>query len=231
MRVTSMVQDRTAVKTRIILATIECIEKDGYNAVTTRNVAQAAGVNNAAINYYFGSKDNLLEETFTFTLSHFFVDLKEILKDHDLNAYCLLKVFLAFLLQGFVNYPNMVRTYFLVPAVFQKYGRSFLRQFEQFLETVARRIQKENAALTEREIRLSLLQIVSAVLSLCLPLDFFHGFSGIDPKDPVMQMVYIDHLLTRYLNWVDPHDIQKDEQKVAQLLVKIKNTQVFDRPD
>ena len=31
-----MVQDRTAVKTRIILATIECIEKDGYNAVTTR---------------------------------------------------------------------------------------------------------------------------------------------------------------------------------------------------
>ena len=35
------------------------------------NVAQAAGVNNAAINYYFGSKDNLLEETFTFTLSHF----------------------------------------------------------------------------------------------------------------------------------------------------------------
>ena len=42
-----------------------------------------------------------------------------------------------------------------------------------------------------------------------------------------MQMVYIDHLLTRYLNWVDPHDIQKDEQKVAQLLVKIKNTQEF----
>mgnify|MGYP000882992953 CR=1 FL=1 len=28
-----MVQDRTAIKTRIILATIECIEKDGYNAV------------------------------------------------------------------------------------------------------------------------------------------------------------------------------------------------------
>ena len=117
----------------------------------------------------------------------------------------------------------------MVPAVFQKYGHSFLRQFEQFLET-SPADQKENAALTERE-WLSLLQIVSAVLSLCLPLDFFHGFSGIDPKDPVMQMVYIDHLLTRYLNWVDPHDIQKDEQKVAQLLVKIKNTQVFDRPD
>ena len=226
-----MVQDRTAVKTKIILATIECIEKDGYNAVTTRNVAQAAGVNNAAINYYFGSKDKLLADTFNFTLSHFFIDLKEILKDKDLNAYSLLKVFLVFLLQGFVNYPNMVRTYFLIPDVFLKYGQSFLRQFEQFLMTVTGRIQSENPALSEMEIRFSLMQIISVIFSLCLPLDFFQHFSGINPQDPVTQIAYIDHLLTHYLTWIDPHEIKKGEQKVAELLDRIKNTQDFDRPD
>lgn len=231
MRVTGMVQDRTAVKTKIILATIECIEKDGYNAVTTRNVAQAAGVNNAAINYYFGSKDNLLEETFTFTLSHFFIDLNEILKDHNLNTYSLLKVFLSFLLEGLINYPNLVRAYFSVPDVFHKFGQSFLRQLEQFLETIAERIRKENSALTEREIRLSLMQIISVIISLCLPLDLFHGFSGLDLKDPATRTAYIDHLLTRYLNWVNPLEIKEDEQKVAQLLNKIKNTLDFDRPD
>ncbi|HBR29180.1 MAG TPA: hypothetical protein DD734_09940 [Firmicutes bacterium] len=226
-----MVQDRAAVKTQIILATIECIEKDGYNAVTTRNVAQAAGVNNAAINYYFGSKDNLLEETFAFTLSHFFIDIKEILKDKSLNAYSLLKVLLAFLLQGFINYPNMVRTYFLVPDLFRQYGQSFLQQVEQFLETVSDRIHNENPALSEKEIRVSLMQIISVILSLCLPLDFLQDFSGIDPKDPPTQMAYIDHLLTHYLDWVNPLEIKEDEQKVTQLLERIKNTQDFDRPD
>ncbi|NLM36524.1 MAG: TetR/AcrR family transcriptional regulator [Firmicutes bacterium] len=226
-----MVQDRTTVKTKIILATIECIEKDGYNAVTTRNVAQAAGVNNAAINYYFGSKDHLLEETFTFTLSHFFIDLNEILKDNDLPTYSLLKVFLSFLLEGIVNYPNLVRAYFSVPDVVQKFGQSFLRQLDQFMETIAERIPKENPALTEREIRLSLMQIISVIISLCLPLDLFQGFSGLDPKDPATQMAYIDHLLTRYLTWVNPLEIKENEQKVAQLLDKIKNTLDFDRPD
>lgn len=226
-----MVQNRAAIKTKIILATIECLEKDGYNAVTTRNVAQAAEVNNAAINYYFGSKDKLLEETFNFTLSHFFIDIKEILKDKDLNAYSLLKVLLAFLLQGFVNYPNMVRTYFLIPDVFRKYGQSFLRQLEQFLENVVGRIQEENPALNEKEIRVSLMQIISVILSLGLPLDFFQSFSGIDLKDPATQMAYIDHLLSHYLNWVNPHEITKGDQKATQLLERIKNTQDFDPLD
>lgn len=225
-----MVQDRTAVKTQIILATINCIEKDGYNAVTTRNVAQAAGVNNAAINYYFGSKDNLLEETFAFTLSHFFIDIKEILKDKALNAYSLLKVFLSFLLQGVNHYPNMVRTYFLVPDIFRNYGHAFLKQVEQFLETVSVQIQRENPTLSEEEIRISLVQIISVILSLCLPLDFLQDFSGIDPKDPATQMAYLDHLLTHYLNWVDPLAIKEDQPKVTRLLEKIQNTQDFDRP-
>jgi len=66
-----MVQDRESVKKRIIQATIICIEKDGIQSLTTRSVAKEAGVNNAAINYYFGSKDKLLEETLKQITDHF----------------------------------------------------------------------------------------------------------------------------------------------------------------
>ncbi|MDP4095119.1 MAG: TetR family transcriptional regulator, partial [Bacillota bacterium] len=49
-------------KERIILATIELIEKKGINSITTRGIASTANVNSAAINYYFGSKEKLLDE-------------------------------------------------------------------------------------------------------------------------------------------------------------------------
>ena len=48
-----------SVEDRIILAAIECIEKYGISGATNRQIALIAGVNNAAINYYFRSKDEL----------------------------------------------------------------------------------------------------------------------------------------------------------------------------
>ena len=46
---------------RIILATIECLERFGVTGTTVRRITEAAGVNVAAINYYFGDKEALLE--------------------------------------------------------------------------------------------------------------------------------------------------------------------------
>jgi AcrR family transcriptional regulator len=36
--------------------------EDGYKAVSLRHITAAAGVNLAAIHYYFGSKEELLDE-------------------------------------------------------------------------------------------------------------------------------------------------------------------------
>ena len=40
---------------KIILATIECLEKYGFQGTTIRKIAEAAGSNSAAVNYYFRS--------------------------------------------------------------------------------------------------------------------------------------------------------------------------------
>ena len=46
---------------RIIATTINIIGQEGIQNLTTRSIAKAAAVNIAAINYYFGSKDKLVE--------------------------------------------------------------------------------------------------------------------------------------------------------------------------
>lgn len=46
----------------ILTAAVELIGEIGWAQVTTRRVAERAGVNNALIHYYFGSKEALLRE-------------------------------------------------------------------------------------------------------------------------------------------------------------------------
>ncbi len=50
---------------RILDATAALIAEIGWNEVTTRRIAERAGVNNALIHYYFGTKEALLLEAAT----------------------------------------------------------------------------------------------------------------------------------------------------------------------
>jgi AcrR family transcriptional regulator len=47
-------------RTRILEAAFRCLARDGYAALSVREIARDAGVNHALINYYFGSKDRLV---------------------------------------------------------------------------------------------------------------------------------------------------------------------------
>ena len=71
--------DTTATEEKIITATVECIEKYGIKGTTIRQIAETAGVNIAAINYYFRSKDQLFEAVFTKVASRIFLPLMRIL--------------------------------------------------------------------------------------------------------------------------------------------------------
>jgi AcrR family transcriptional regulator len=46
-------------KERILAATIDLLERDGWDSVTVRKIGAEAGVNIALVNYHFGSKTNL----------------------------------------------------------------------------------------------------------------------------------------------------------------------------
>ncbi|HEX6127944.1 MAG TPA: TetR/AcrR family transcriptional regulator [Candidatus Limnocylindria bacterium] len=47
---------------RLLRATVELVADHGWNAVTTRQIAERAGAQQALINYHFGSKERLLSD-------------------------------------------------------------------------------------------------------------------------------------------------------------------------
>ena len=53
-----------ATRDRVFLAAERLFARDGFQAVSVRDITAEAGVNLAAVNYHFGSKDGLLFEIF-----------------------------------------------------------------------------------------------------------------------------------------------------------------------
>lgn len=51
-------------KERILTAAEELFARHGFDGASLRQLTAAAGVNLAAVNYHFGSKDRLIEEVF-----------------------------------------------------------------------------------------------------------------------------------------------------------------------
>lgn len=57
--------------------------KKGFAATRTRDIAEAAGINLALLNYYFRSKQKLFELIILDTLSNFFKSIQTILSDEE----------------------------------------------------------------------------------------------------------------------------------------------------
>lgn len=58
-------QQRVATRMSILEATAECLVKDGYSAMTTRQIAERAGVAQSTLMHHFPTREALLVETVT----------------------------------------------------------------------------------------------------------------------------------------------------------------------
>ncbi len=103
--------ETTAAEEKIITATVECIEKYGIKGTTIRQIAEVAGVNSAAINYYFRSKDILIDRCMKQTLHNAF-DWEDVdkLPGSTANERC--KAVFNDILEGGINYPGITRAHF-----------------------------------------------------------------------------------------------------------------------
>lgn len=65
-----MYKEPGGTKLALIMAAGELFAESGIEGQGVRTIAEKAGVNIAAINYHFGSKENLYVETFRYVISH-----------------------------------------------------------------------------------------------------------------------------------------------------------------
>jgi len=95
-------------KENILRSTLLLIKADGFDELTTRKIAASAGVNISLVNYYFGSKEKLLNEALRIILDTF-NDCFAPLDDDTLDPKERLRLFLLNYIDHLYQYPKAIR--------------------------------------------------------------------------------------------------------------------------
>ncbi len=99
---------RTPPEQRVLIATLDCIAERGLAGTTARAIAAKADVNPAAVNYYFRSKERLVEAALRYAWSHVSEDIGRIMTETKGKVQSR-KVVAQYLIEGAVRYPNIIR--------------------------------------------------------------------------------------------------------------------------
>ncbi len=104
-------EKRRKTKQEIIQAAITCINEHGLNNTTIRKIAQVAGVNSAAISYYFGSREELLTKAMEIALDNAF-DFGGFQYMENDDYKTILKIILKDWKRGAAAYPGIFHAHF-----------------------------------------------------------------------------------------------------------------------
>ncbi|MGO8694116.1 MAG: TetR family transcriptional regulator [Rectinemataceae bacterium] len=99
---------RATPEERILVAALDCIAESGLEATTVRSIAAKAGLNAAAVNYYYRSKEKLVEAALRSAWVHVSEDIERIMRAAE-NPGEALEAATRFLLEGAFRYPNIIR--------------------------------------------------------------------------------------------------------------------------
>ena len=188
---------QTEAEERIVGAAIMCIEEFGLQGATIRRIAEKAGLNSAAINYYFRSKDRLLEKATDVSLQNAF-DWKDYQVPAGFSAQERIEAVLTRLIEGAHAFPGLTRAHFFCAFAQGKYDQPGIKRLNQFLEELLQSIKPLCTDKEEGELRLAITQIMSAafLLPALLP-KLFDEFSRCDLTGKDMLHAYIHRIVTR----------------------------------
>lgn len=183
---------------KIITAAVECIEKYGIKGTTIRQIAEQAGVNIAAINYYFRSKDVLIERCMQQTLHNAF-DWDDIIQLPGDTAAEHCKAIFHDILEGGLNYPGVTRAHFYDLLVEGKYTAPLSTAINGFLDNLVADMKARGATLPDSELYLACAQITNAVMMFILSPQLFTEKYGLNLQDQETRKEYVNRLVDRLL--------------------------------
>jgi TetR/AcrR family transcriptional regulator, regulator of cefoperazone and chloramphenicol sensitivity len=193
-----MTENSASIEDKIILAAIDCIEKYGLSGATNRQIAALAGVNNAAINYYFRSKDVLIRRCMEITLKNAF-DLGEMPAMPGASAQERCIAILGDLIAGGCNYPGITRGHFHQLLTEGEYDALLVERVNQFVTDLAEDLENRGCPLAMDELKLALTQIVSNAILAVLAPRLFEIQHGLDLCKPDMRQKYVTRLVSHLL--------------------------------
>ena len=140
---------------RIILATLDSIAEFGLEGTTVRVIAAKAGLNPAAVNYYFRSKDRLVEEALRGAWTHVSEDIDRIIAAR-VGGRETMRTATAFLIEGAWRYPKLIRAIIVEHPVLRLEVATYLKE-------IFTRVARQSGSTKDGELG-SVLLIAFAVL-------------------------------------------------------------------
>lgn len=198
-----MAQDEISTNQKIIMAVISCIEKEGVHSVTTRSIAREAGVNIAAINYYFGSKEKLVEEAFEYITKDFMMDCRNIIERKDSSKQEIINEFLDYIFTGCIGYPNVMRAFFYDPFINNKYDSPMVKVLNEVMNMLYERLSGDIDERNKDELKNVLLETITSCMFIGIFPDYFNKLTDMDPKNPENLSRYVEKLTKNIIYTMD----------------------------
>lgn len=98
--------DKTT-ENRIKDAARKIFHEKGYGTARTREIAEAAGINTALLNYYFRSKENLFNIIMTESLQDMFANIFNVINDENTDLSQKIEAIVDRYMAIFQNNPNL----------------------------------------------------------------------------------------------------------------------------
>jgi AcrR family transcriptional regulator len=183
---------------KIIQATIECIEQYGLQGATNRRIAAQAGVNIAAINYYFRSKETLMKRVMKTTLDNAFdwEDFED-LPSSTPQERC--TAIFEDLIQGGCNFPGLTRAHFYAVLSEGRTDSEAANRLNDFVSQLAADLRQRGIALAEEDLYLAVTEITAAVILMIMVPGLFQQSTDLDLCNPEARHRFVSRLVNRLL--------------------------------
>lgn len=169
---------------RILAAVVTWIEKDGFDGLTTRKIAEQAGTNIASINYYFRSKDLLVEEAMAMTLRHMTEDIYALMEDPGQPFLETLEEVFFYLIEMGLRFPGTILAHLYPVLVEKRYDPPVVQTMLHVFELLAERASQACPQAPPERIRLALVQVACSVYFIMLAPGFFLPLVPMDFSQP-----------------------------------------------
>ncbi|MEZ4266580.1 MAG: TetR/AcrR family transcriptional regulator [Myxococcota bacterium] len=173
---------------RLVAAAIAEIEAHGLSQVTVRGIAKTAGMNVAAVNYHFGSKDALLSAGLDAAIAHMLEDTELLLaRVHD-DPHSALPDLLAYYLEGSLRYPRISKAHLHGAFSQDDYSGTFPTRFGPVLVRLRDELARAVPGLARDQ---AARRVVAAISAILFPAFFAGLFTPLRPLDtPAERLAY-----------------------------------------
>jgi AcrR family transcriptional regulator len=186
--------EKSATRQQILQVTLQLLETQGAGQVTIRKIAAQAGVNVAAVNYHFGSKEQVIYQALQILRSRF-AEAFDHLRDTATPPRQRLIAFMTVYCDAVFAYPNLVKAF-----VNQNLNVEFQREYASFVQAdglalITHTLGEILPAGNEETLRMKAFQMMSSLILILLVGQDTAPIIGLDFRDPDVRARYIQMIV------------------------------------